>query len=120
MYEWAMPELVTRMTSATLECVYVSEGDALTPGAKLFDISVDLSSAFAQECPPISYFRIILREALCVRRLMFDLGQNIPVGFPVALFSVSPDEAPDAPIERQVRIATAGIMHHSAMRAGSR
>jgi hypothetical protein len=119
MYVWHMPELVTRMTGATLECVYVREGETLRVGTKLFDISVDLSRAFAQECPPISYFRIILREAVYVQRLMFDAGQHITTGALVALFSPSQHQDRDQPAERQVRIATAGIMYHGGMWTGS-
>jgi hypothetical protein len=119
MFEWKLPELVNGMTGATLECVYVREDEALAAGTKLFDISVDLSSAFAQECPPISYFRVILREAVAIRRLMFAPGQHIGAGALVALFSAGLDQDPSAPVERQIRIATAGIMHHDAMWSGS-
>jgi hypothetical protein len=111
--------LVTRMTGATLECVYVRTGEALRVGAKLFDISVDLSSAFAQECPPISYFRIILREPAHVHRLMFDAGQHIATGSLVAVFNSSQHQDLNQPAERQVRIATAGIMFHDGMWTGS-
>jgi hypothetical protein len=119
MFEWKLPELVNGMTGATLECAYVREGEAVAAGTKVFDISVDLSSAFAQECPPISYFRVIVREAVAIRRLMFAPGQNIGVGDLVALFSSTLDQDLTAPVERQVRIATAGIMHHDAMWSGS-
>jgi len=115
MYDWKLPEIVDGMASATLENVYIGEGDTLKAGSKLFDISVDLSSAFTQECPPISYFRVIVREPVHVRRIHFKPGQTMDVGAVVALFASDPEEDPDAAAERPVRIATAGIMHHAGM-----
>ena len=120
MYDWKMPEIIPGMTGATLEKVYIGEGEASPAGTKLFDISVDLSSAFAQECPPISYFRIVLRESVYVRRLMFVEGQQIETGSLVALFSSDLHQDIDPPAERSVRVATAGIMHHAGMWTGSR
>ena len=56
-YQFKLPLIVPQMSSAVIECLYAKPGDALKTGSKLFDLSVDLSSAFAQECPPISFFR---------------------------------------------------------------
>jgi hypothetical protein len=120
MYDWKMPEIVPGMSGATLEKVYIVEGETLPAGTKLFDISVDLSSAFAQECPPISYFRIVLRESACIRRLIFAEGQHIETGSLVALFSTDLNDELGPPAERSVRVATAGIMHHAGMWTASR
>ncbi|GAB6968720.1 hypothetical protein JCM25156A_27580 [Komagataeibacter kakiaceti JCM 25156] len=118
LYEFRLAEIVPQMSGATIECVYATMGDRLRAGAKLLDLSVDLSSAFAQECPPVSYYRLVLREAVCLRQLDATPGQHHALGARIALFSTDPDEALDGPVERQVRCTVAGIIHHEAMWSG--
>ncbi len=117
--ELRLAEIVPGMSGATIECVHATAGDVLKPGAKLLDLSIDLSAAFAQECPPISFFRVILREPAVLRRIDAAPGQHCALGGVLALFSPSPEDPIDGPADRAVRLATAGIMHHSDMWTGS-
>lgn len=113
-----MPLIVPQMTGAKAECVYVAPGDAVAMGTKLVDFSIDLSSAFAQECPPVSYYRIVARERAILRRLEIAPGLTSEVDQLIGLFTTDPDEPLDGPAERGLRVAVAGIMHHDGMLTG--
>ncbi|MBA3056062.1 MAG: hypothetical protein FP826_14305 [Sphingomonadales bacterium] len=117
-YELKLSAIVPQMTGATTQCCYAAPGDALKMGSKLVDLSVDLSSAFAQECPPVSYYRIVLREPAFLRAITAKPGDFTAVDAPLALFSSTPDEPLDEAPARPVRVTVAGIMHHDAMWSG--
>jgi hypothetical protein len=118
-YELRLPLIIPQMTGATVECLYASEGDALKLGSKFIDLSIDLGSAFAQECPPISYYRLILREAAVLREFTAQPGQYFELNAPIALLSTTADEPVDTTPNRLVRITTAGIIHHEGMWTGN-
>jgi hypothetical protein len=118
-YELRLPLIVAQMTGATVECVHARPGDSLKMGSKLIDLSIDLSSAFAQECPPISFFRVVLREAAWLRKLSAEPGQFCHLDEALAVFSTEPDEDLGASASRVVRITVAGIVHHEGMWTGS-
>jgi hypothetical protein len=107
------------MSGALIECVHAQPATALKIGDKLFDISVDLSSAFSQDCPPISYFRVVLRERLWLRRLPLRPGDHCAVDGLLAVFSTEADEPDDGAAARQVRTAIAGIVWHAGMHSGT-
>ncbi|HVR57111.1 MAG TPA: hypothetical protein VMT72_09815 [Pseudolabrys sp.] len=117
-YTFRLPLINPHMSSARVECVFAGPGNALKNGSKLFDLGVDLSSAFAQECPPVSFFRVVLREPVIFRRLDAERGKLCQVGDQIALFSDKADESLDAPV-RDIRFAVAGIIHHEGMWTGS-
>jgi len=118
-YELRLSEIVAQMTGATVECAYATEGEGLKLGSKFLDLSVDLSSAFAQECPPISYYRIVMREPAILRQLAAKPGTVLSVGDRLALFSTDPDEPIDQAPTRAVRFTLAGILRHEGMWSGS-
>lgn len=108
-----VPRINDYMTTAIVEAVYQREGEALGVGARLFDLTVDLSVAAPHDCPPISHYRLVLREAAWLRRVSAGRGDEPAVGEPLALFSTSPDE----PLEgeaRPARLAIAAILHQSS------
>lgn len=112
--EFRLPLLIPHMSEALIECLYAVPDATLKAGDRLVDLRVDLSSAFSQDCPPISYFRIILRENAILREFRLNCGQYCKVGELIAEFSsVAEGRDPRAP--RGVRFATAGIMHHQGM-----
>jgi hypothetical protein len=119
-YPFKLPMINPHMSSARVECLYVQPNDALKTGSKLFDLGVDLSSAFAQECPPVSFFRIVLREPVFLRTLNVIRGQLCEVGELVALFSTEPSESLDVAPAREIRFAVAGIIHHDGLWTGSK
>jgi pyruvate/2-oxoglutarate dehydrogenase complex dihydrolipoamide acyltransferase (E2) component len=114
-YEFSLPQISPQMPEAVIECLYPVAGAALKSGDKLLDLSVDLSSSFAQDCPPISYFRIIMRENVVLREFHVSRGQACKVGELIAVFSTVADEPKDRPAQRGIRFATAGILQHSGM-----
>lgn len=117
-YAFRLPLINPHMSSARIECTYADPGAALKNGSKLFDLGVDLSSAFAQECPPISFFRVVLREPAFFRKLNAGRGQLCQLGEQIALFSEKPDDSLDDAPARDIRFAVAGIIHHEGMWTG--
>jgi hypothetical protein len=118
LFSLAIPNVNEYMTKARIECLYAEPGAALPVGAKIADISVDLSDVFPQNCPPTSYHRIVLREKLWLRQVLVSAGQNCDPGAGIAIFSSTADEPLDAAIARPVRVMVAGIMHHPEMWSG--
>ena len=105
-----LPRINEHMTSAVITAVYSEVGTALPPGAKLLDLSIDLSAVLPHDCPPVSLYRITLRDRVWLRKLAAAPGDDIAVGAVVALFSTEPDESLDADPARAVRVTIAGIL----------
>jgi pyruvate/2-oxoglutarate dehydrogenase complex dihydrolipoamide acyltransferase (E2) component len=118
-FDLSLPQISPHMPEAVIECLHAVPGASLKSGDKLLDLSVDLSSSFAQDCPPISYFRIVMRESVVLREFHVTRGQACKVGELIAVFSTVADETKDRSAQRGVRIATAGILHHSGMWTGN-
>ncbi len=91
---FALPRVNPHMSSAIVSAIHAREGDALA----------------AQDCPPISHFRVVLRERAWLRRLLVARGDEVAVGAPLAWFSTEPDEPLDAAPAREARISIAGIL----------
>jgi hypothetical protein len=105
-----LPPINVHMTYATIKRVHATPGQALSPGAKLIDLRIDLTSAFPQDCPPISYYRIVLRERAWLRSVMVAQGGDVAPGQPLALLSTEDGEPLDGTPVRAVRVSTAGIL----------
>jgi hypothetical protein len=118
-YELRLNKINPNMTAAVIECLYATPGSPLKIGEKLCDLSVDLSSGFSQYCPPISYFRVVVREKVWLRKTLVVPGNSCDVGQLLAVFSAEQDEPDDAIPARPLRISTAGIAHHSGMWSAS-
>jgi hypothetical protein len=115
LFELKLPKINEQMDTALIETVHQVEGPQLKMGSKLFDVSIDLSSAFSQNCPPISYYRLVVRENLVLRRLCVSPGDRVAPGGRIALFASSADEPIDGQPAREVRVMTAGINFHDDM-----
>ncbi len=109
-----VPRINDYMTEAIVEWVYPSQGQSLEVGAKLLDMTVDLSAAAPHDCPPISHYRIVLREPAWLRRLTVSRRETVAAGAQVAQFTSTPDEPLDGPPARAVRMAIAAIIHQPA------
>jgi hypothetical protein len=118
-YEFRLSRIVPQMSGATIECLHANSGDALKMGSKLLDLSVDLSSAFAQECPPISFFRVVLREAAWLRKISLEPGAFCRLDDVIAVFSTDQSEDISLQPARSIRTTVAGIAHHETMWTGS-
>jgi hypothetical protein len=105
----AVPRINVYMTSVIIDAIHAEVGAALPVGAKLLDLTVDLSAAALHDCPPIAHYRMIIRDRAWLRRLDVASGDEPQVGASLAVFSTEPDEPLDGPLQRQVRVAVAGI-----------
>jgi hypothetical protein len=119
LFDLRIPKVSEHMVEALIETTYGRESLQMKIGSKIVDFSVDLSSGFAQNCPPISYYRVVLRENLWLRKILVSPGGRFAAGTSVATFSTSPDEPSDAAVTRPVRIMTAGIVYHNGMWSGN-
>jgi hypothetical protein len=119
-YAFRLPTINPHMSGARIECLFAEPGDALKMGSKLLDLGIDLGNAFAQECPPISFFRVVLRERAFLRKLDPVRGQLCALGELVALFSTEPDESLSAAPAREIRFTVAGIVYHDGLWTGSK
>ena len=115
LYSLKLPKIMPAMSTAMIELIYVNVGDALKPGDKLLDITVDLGSSFSQNCPPISHYRIVAREKALVRRLLVAAGADCEAGAPLAIVGTDAAEPDDLEATRPLRIAVAGILRHAGM-----
>jgi len=104
-----LPTILPEMTEAVVTAVLAGAGP-LKPGAALFDLRVDLSEVGLQDCPPVSFYRIALREAAWLRRVLVDTNGSPAVGTVLAVFSSGPDDDLDQPPTRAVRHMVAGIL----------
>ena len=105
-----LPRINELMTSAVVEAIHAAAGTALTPGAALLDVSVDLSAVVAHDCPPISLYRIVLRDRAWLRRITVARGDDVAVGALLAHFSTEPGESLEGTPSREVRVTIAGIL----------
>jgi hypothetical protein len=105
-----LPKMLEHMTVATIEAIHAIPGRSLKAGDKLMDLSVDLGGAFLQACPPIGYYRLVLREPGMLRRICVSLGERHAPGAVLAEFSGALDKPDDDTVARPVRVATAGIL----------
>jgi hypothetical protein len=119
LFDLRLPKINPNMSAAVMECLYATPDTLLKAGDKLFDLSVDLSGGFSQYCPPISYFRVVVREKLWLRKTFVAPGASCDVGAMLALFSTEQDESFDGTPARAIRITTAGIAHHQGLWSAS-
>jgi hypothetical protein len=105
-----LPRINDHMTTASIEAIHADVGAALAPGAKLLDLTVDLSAIAPQDCPPVSHYRLVLRDRVWLRRMALARGDEVDVGALVAEFTTTPDEPLDVEPARAVRVTVAGIL----------
>jgi hypothetical protein len=114
-YELRLPAIMAEGTPARIEQTYVVAGDVLAPGRKLFDLSIDLSARYGQNCPPISYYRVVSRERGVLRTFSAAPGAVFEPHAALGLVAADPAEPIGAGPARALRITTAGIMEHERM-----
>lgn len=111
----SLPPINPHASDAVVKTVYAAVGEELGLGAKLFDLTVDLSNAaLVHDCPPVSSYRVVLRDKVWLRRIEVTAGQTVNTGEPLALFSTEPDEPLDAEPGRAVRVTIAGVVFRAA------
>ncbi len=110
-----LPRIMEPMTVALVETVYGEPDQQMKSGDRLLDLTIDLSGAFLQNCPPISHYRLVLRERAALRRLLVQPGDEIEPGACLALFTTDPGESAEGAVARPLRVATAAILAHPGM-----
>jgi hypothetical protein len=105
-----LPRINPHMATAKIDRVHASVGAAMPVGGKFLDLTIDLSAATPHDCPPVSHFRLVVRDKAWLRRLEVSPGDEPEVGAGLALFSTTPDEPLDGAPARAVRIAIVGII----------
>lgn len=113
LFTLTLPRINDYMTTAAIKTVHAAEGAALTPGSKLMDLVIDLGATIAHDCPPISQYRIALRDRAYLRKLAVASGDDVAPGAMLALFSTDPGEPLDATPARPARISVVGILDQS-------
>jgi hypothetical protein len=108
--EFALSAIVLQMAQAKVLRLLAREGERLGIGAGLLELEVDLSNLVSHDCPPVSHYRIVLREAAYLRRWAVSVGEIVPVGGLIAQLSHALDEAIDEGDMRRVRVNVAGII----------
>jgi pyruvate/2-oxoglutarate dehydrogenase complex dihydrolipoamide acyltransferase (E2) component len=106
----ALPRINQYMTVGTIKKIHAAEGEFLSPGAKLLDLLVDLSSIAPHDCPPISLYRVSMRDRAWLRQLAVSPGDTVAVGTDLARFTTEPGEPLTGVPARQTRITIAGII----------
>lgn len=96
----------------TIRAVHMMEGAHFPRATKLLDFSVDLSGGMPHDCPPVSHYRIIVREVAWLRHLVVGKGDQASPGMLLALLSTEQEEPLDGPPTRAARVTVAGILHH--------
>jgi hypothetical protein len=109
-----LPPIVPQMTAAVIDRVYAVVGAPMTIGARFLDLTVDLSAVALHDCPPISHYRLVIRDRAWLRRLDVGPGESALVGASLALLSTEPEEPLDGAPARAARVGVAGVIPQMA------
>ena len=104
-----MPRIGAQIQRASIHKIIANPGDELRPGTPLLEIRVDIGSAKSQDCPPLSFFRVIATERAHLRSLSVALGGLMEVGAPLGLASTDRDESVDGQARRALRLISVAI-----------
>lgn len=104
-----MPSIRAPIRQASIHKIIANPGDELRPGTPLVEIRVDIGSAKAQDCPPLSFFRIIATERAHLRSLGVVLGGLLETGAPLGLASTDRTESLDGAPTRPLRLTSVAI-----------
>lgn len=107
-----LPRFAGLMAAAVVRvaAVHAAEGSFLRVGAKLLDVSVDLSAAAPHDCPAESYYRLAAREPLWLRRWCIGAGDVVVPEAGLALLGTGADTPLLGTPVRAARVTLAGIV----------
>lgn len=109
-----LPHTSEGLGRARIDAVYPAAGDTLEAGARLFDFTVGLDAASEFDCPPVTSYRMILREAARVRRLDAEPGQMLAAGAVLGLLvsgdGAGQDVGEGEEPQRGARVSVAAIL----------
>lgn len=99
---------------ARVRAVHVREGDHVSLGVALLDVSVDFSAGISFDCPPVSHFRVLSREAGWLLRLTVARGGHLGSGTTIGLLGTTLDADPDEAPARPARLTVASVLEQDA------
>jgi ethanolamine utilization microcompartment shell protein EutS len=105
----ALPRIGTQPQQVTLHRLIAVPGAELKPGTALFEVRVDLGAASAQDCPPLSFFRIIATERGFLRSLAVAQGAALVAGAPLGIATTTLDETALGAAVRALRASAVAI-----------
>lgn len=108
-----MPRIINATCTYSINNIYVRENEMVKRGTKLLDIRADLHASLEHDCPSVNFYRLVSHETAWVQKITVNPGQQVDVSFLMGIFSTEEIEKwiPDAPIESDIRISYAGIIH---------
>jgi hypothetical protein len=109
-FDFRLPAIVPEMTDGKIYSILSQEGTQIPVGGPLLEIVVDLSNLVAHDCPPISLYRVFLREVAWLRKLQIKPDDIASVGTLLAILSTTASEPLDERAERPIRVSVAGVL----------
>jgi hypothetical protein len=105
------PELGRNMVHGTVHRVFVADGKSVDRGDALFELRIDLTDIAAQNCGPVSFFRIVAAESGWTRSVHVAAGEHCRIGDPLALLSTQADEPMhEDVVARGFRVSVVGVL----------
>lgn len=106
-----LPVTNEELGTARIDDVHIAAGVLLAPGARLFDFTVGLDAAAAQDLRLlVTHYRMTLREKAWVGRVDAMAGQDAGVGDVLALLAADQGDPLDPEGARNARVSVAAII----------
>jgi pyruvate/2-oxoglutarate dehydrogenase complex dihydrolipoamide acyltransferase (E2) component len=109
-FDFLLPAIVPEMTHGKIYSILAKEGAQIRVGGALLEIAIDLSNIVAHDCPPIFLYRVFLREAAWLRKLLVKQDDLASVGAPLAVLSTTASEPLEENATRPIRVSLAGVL----------
>jgi hypothetical protein len=109
-FDFRLPAIVPEMTDGKIYSILAKEGMQILVGGALLEITVDLSNIVAHDCPPISHYRVFLREGAWLRKLQVKQDDIAPVGAILAILTTTANESLEDRAKRPIRVSVAGVL----------
>ena len=109
-FDFKLPAIVPEMTDGKIYSILSQEGTQIRVGGALLEIAVDLSNIVPHDCPPISLYRVFLREVAWLRKLQVKQNDIASVGTILAILTTTASEPLGERAERTIRVSVAGVL----------
>ena len=104
-----LPRVGAHLSQITIHRLIAKAGDELRPGTPLLEVRVDLAAQKAQDCPPVSFYRIISTERAYLRSLDVSSAALLDVGVHLGIATSGHDESPEGVAVRALRTSSVAI-----------
>lgn len=100
-----MPRFMPEFVSGTVRVVHAGAGMPVAYGTPLADIAVDFGGGQAFDCPPITYYRIMMGEGGRLAEHVFEVGREIAADAVVGTLEAEEDD-----VARDARLVVAAVL----------